>query len=157
MTLPFYSTNRIYGGDDMLEADSAFWRDPVHLSWPADPHLLANLRSVVRNWLLGLGFSPDTTGDIVLAASEAASNTIDHAYPTTSSANTVELRLWVGDSAAHIEVLDRGRWRAPQPGPTRRGLGLRIMEQLIDTVSIHRGPAGTTVLLRHPLPRATPV
>jgi hypothetical protein len=100
----------------MLEADPAFWRDPVHMTWPAEPHLLSHLRFVVRARSLGLGFSSDTTEDIVLAANEA-----------------------------------------PKRGPALRGFGLRIMRQLIDTAAIHPGPAGTTVLLRHPLPRATPV
>jgi serine/threonine-protein kinase RsbW len=137
----------------MLEADPPLWPDPVHRSWSTDPRLLAHLRFVVRTWSLGLGFSPDTTDDIVLAASEAASNAIDHAYPQTSNADTVELRLWVRDLHAYIEVLDHGRWRAPHPGPTGRGLGIRLIRQLIDTVTIRRGPTGTTVLLRHPLPR----
>jgi serine/threonine-protein kinase RsbW len=140
----------------MLEAQPLARRAPVRVTWQAEPHLLAHLRSVVRTWLLGVGLAPDTTEDIVLAANEAASNTIDHAYPETGSDNTVELHLWVEDFAAHVEVLDHGRWRAPQRGPTDRGFGLRIMRQLIDTVTIHHGPAGTTVLLRHPLPRATP-
>jgi anti-sigma regulatory factor (Ser/Thr protein kinase) len=157
VTSPLNRTNEICVGDDMLEADPAFGRDPVHMTWPAEPHLLSHLRSVVRAWSLGLGFSPDTTEDIVLAANEAASNTIDHAYPDADDANTVELRLWVADFAAHVEVLDHGRWQAPKHGPALRGFGLRIMRQLIDTATIHPGPAGTTVLLLHPLPRATPV
>jgi anti-sigma regulatory factor (Ser/Thr protein kinase) len=137
----------------MVEAEPVLRRDPVHVTWQAEPHQLAHVRSVVRTWLLGLGFTPGTTEDIVLAANEAASNTIDHAYPETGSDNTVELRLWVEDSAAHVEVLDHGRWRAPQPRSTNRGFGLRIMRQLIDTVTVHHGSTGTTVLLRHPMPR----
>lgn len=132
-------------------------RNAVHHSWAAEPRLLAHLRSVVQTWLVGLGFSADTTADIVLAASEAATNTIDHAYATACSANTVELRLWVGDSAAHVEVVDHGQWRTPDPTPNGRGFGLRLMQQLIDTVTIRHGPAGTTVLLRQPLPEATPL
>jgi serine/threonine-protein kinase RsbW len=143
-------------GDDMVDTDSLSVRDPVHLSWPVDPRVLTHLRDVVQTWLVGLGFSSDTTGDVVLAASEAASNTIDHAYPTIDSANTLELRLWVEDSAAHVEVVDHGRWRTPQPTPSGRGLGLPMMRQLVDTVVIDHGPSGTTVLLRHPLPRGAP-
>ena len=62
---------------------------PVHLSWPADPHCLSQVRSAVRTWLAPLGFASDTIEDIVLATNEAASNAIDHAYATISSRNTV--------------------------------------------------------------------
>ena len=126
---------------------------PVHLSWPADPHCLTHMRSAVRTWLAPLGFASETIEDIVLATNEAASNAIDHAYSTSSSRNTVELRLCSDHLAAHVEVFDHGQWRTPDPSPTGRGRGLQMMRHLIDAVVVHRRPSGTIVLLRHPLPR----
>ena len=138
----------------MQEFDTSLMQaGPVHLSWPADPHCLTHVRSAVRTWLAPLGFASDAIEDIVLATNEAASNAIDHAYSTISSRNTVELRLCVDHLAAHVEILDHGQWRTPDPRPTGRGLGLQIMQHLTDAVIVHHGPPGTIVLLRSPLPR----
>ncbi len=140
-------------GDDVTEQEAA--RDAarsIQLTWPAHPGRLAELRGAVRTWLGPLGFSDETAEDIVLAVNEAASNTIDHAYPTGNTGNTVKLNLWISDFTAHLEIVDHGRWRPARVGVTDRGLGIPIMRRLIDNVFIHHGPSGTAVLLRQPLP-----
>jgi anti-sigma regulatory factor (Ser/Thr protein kinase) len=124
----------------------------VRLSWPAHPRALPQLRADLRIWLWPLGFSTDTIDDIVLAASEAAANTIDHAYPTASSGGMVELSCWTDGMTAHVQVSDQGRWRLSSSTPSQRGFGIPLMRRLVDRVEIQPGPAGTSVLFRHELP-----
>ena len=54
----------------------------VHRSWRAHPGQLAPLRAEVRRWLAPFALTGDTEDDLVLAVSEAASNSVDHAYPS---------------------------------------------------------------------------
>jgi serine/threonine-protein kinase RsbW len=131
----------------VLDAARSVWR-----TWSTDPAMLAELRTAVRTWLAPLGFSDETAEDIVLAVNEAASNCIDHAYPTGHIDNAVKLNLWISDLTAHLEIVDHGRWRPARAGVSDRGFGIPIMRRLIDNVFIHHGPTGTAVLLRHPLP-----
>ena len=99
-----------------------------------------------------LGFSSETTDDIVLAVNEAATNAIDHAYAAPGAENTFDVIPWLEDGALHIEIADHGQWRLREVAPSGRGFGIMIMKELIDSVVIDHGPSGTSVLLRHPLP-----
>lgn len=133
-----------------------------HRVWPAHPRQLAPIRTEVRRWLEPLTLSGDAEQDLVLAVSEAASNAVEHAYPTDVPAGgprepdgpTVELSFWTEEAAVLIEVRDHGRWRPPTPGPTDRGMGIMIMQRLVGSVMISYDDRGTRVLLRHPLPGA---
>jgi anti-sigma regulatory factor (Ser/Thr protein kinase) len=126
----------------------------VHSVWPAQPEYLGSVRAAVRSWLSGLDLSADVQRDLVLAASEAASNAIEHAYsPEPSSASMVELTLWTELNALCIEIVDYGSWLAPPSiAPVDRGRGIQLMQQLARSVVISAGNVGTTVLLQHPLP-----
>jgi serine/threonine-protein kinase RsbW len=120
--------------------------------WPARPVHLASIRAEVRRWLTPLELTGDTEQDFVLAASEAASNAVEHAYQPTTAEDTVELTFWLEAHAICIEIVDRGHWRAPAPAPGSRGRGLMLMSNIIHTVLIHYDARGTRVLLRHPMP-----
>jgi anti-sigma regulatory factor (Ser/Thr protein kinase) len=50
------------------------------------------------------------------------------------------------DGAVMIEVSDSGRWRAPRG--SQRGLGLGIIEKLMDTMEVEQTPTGTLVRMR---------
>jgi anti-sigma regulatory factor (Ser/Thr protein kinase) len=51
-----------------------------------------------------------------------------------------------------IGVVDRGRWKEPELREDR-GLGLRLIESLMTTVDVERGPNGTRVVMERPLTR----
>lgn len=124
----------------------------VRTVWPARPVHLPSIREQVRRWLDPLGLTGDTEQDFVLAASEAASNAVEHAYRPATAEDTVELTFWTEARAICIEIVDHGRWRAPAPVPGARGRGLMIMNGIIHTVLVHYDSRGTRVLLRHPTP-----
>jgi serine/threonine-protein kinase RsbW len=124
--------------------------DPTYAcrSWPAHPRHLARIRMQVRRWLEPLGIAEEAKEDIVLAASEAAANSVEHAYPGPTVNDTVELNFWTEPDAVCVEIVDHGVWQTPPTERRGRGRGIAVMRQLMETVRITHGPAGTRVLLR---------
>jgi anti-sigma regulatory factor (Ser/Thr protein kinase) len=125
------------------------------------------VRDRLRRWLVDHHWSPAHLDDLVLAVSEAVSNSVEHGYLIPADApeqpvsgKTVEVRgeVSVGaDGSRHVEfvIRDRGTWIEPTTGYTRRGQGIRLMRACTEEVTIKHGPAGTTVVLRSwPLPPA---
>jgi anti-sigma regulatory factor (Ser/Thr protein kinase) len=140
----------------MGELPSAAARDApyefVHRCWPAHPRQLAPLRAEVRRWSTPIALTGDVEHDFVLAVSQAASNSIEHAYTPPTTDDTVGLIFWTESCALCVEVVGHGLWRTPPVQPTGRGRGIELMQRLIASVSIHHDNHGTRVLLRHPLP-----
>ena len=126
----------------------------AHRSWHAHPGQLAPLRAEVRRWLAPFALTEDTEDDLVLAVSEAASNSIEHAYTPPTADDTVELTFWTEPHAICVEIVDHGHWRSPSDQPTGRGRGIQIMQRLVAFVLIHHDNRGTRVHFRHPVPDA---
>ena len=112
------------------------------------------MRAQVRRWLAPLALTGDVEDDMVLAVSEAASNSVEHAYLPATAGDTVELTFWTEPDAVCIEITDHGRWLVPSGRPSARGRGIALMQRLMALVLIHHDTRGTQVLLRHPLPGA---
>jgi anti-sigma regulatory factor (Ser/Thr protein kinase) len=107
--------------------------------------------------------------DLVLAVSEAVSNSVEHGYgvsagDSTSRAltlpsGTIEVHGQVvtnpdGVRRAELTIRDHGHWLPPALLCGRRGHGMTIMRACADKVVIDHTPDGTTVMLRsRPLPR----
>src|SRR3954470_7842434 len=126
----------------------------AHRIWPAHPGHLARIRSEVRRWLGPLALMGDDEDDLVLAVSEAVSNSVEHAYGPATPDGTVELTFWTESDAVCVEVVDHGEWRIPSGQPTGRGRGIEIMQRLVAFVLIRHDRRGTRVLLWHSLPGA---
>ncbi|WP_433800267.1 ATP-binding protein [Actinomycetospora sp. CA-084318] len=92
----------------------------------------------------------DLADDLVLAASEALENVVDHAYADLDP-GPMSLRARVHDGTVAVVVTDRGRWRDPPAGPSSRGRGLEMMERLAET-RVERAEPGTVVTLSRHLP-----
>lgn len=119
----------------------------LSLSLRADPAILARLRRRVGRFLAANGATPSEEFDVVLAVSEAAMNTIEHAYGPGDAEFTVEAS--VEDRLLTTSVSDRGRWRERRGQDRGRGLG--IMEALMEDVDVSPGPRGTTVTMKRRL------
>jgi len=119
-------------------------------------------RERVERWLRALGRPPAQIDDLVLAVSEAVSNSVEHGYrvPPDAIGNPgvvhVDGRLVIeadGFSRTEFTVRDQGRWREPVVGVSTRGHGILIMRSCADQLTIEHGPEGTTVvLLGRPVP-----
>ena len=120
------------------------------------------VRQRVERWLRELRWPPAQIDELVLAVSEAVSNSIEHGYRVPSDAvdhpGIVAVRGRIltepdGYRRAEITVHDEGSWREPAGGASTRGHGMLIMRTCSDRFSIEHGPGGTTVVL---LGRPTP-
>ena len=90
--------------------------------------------------------------DILLATWEAGANAIEHSGATDGA--VVEVSAMLSGDRIRIGVADHGRWKEPEIRDDR-GLGLRLIEALMTTVDVDRGPDGTRVVMERPLtPRA---
>jgi serine phosphatase RsbU (regulator of sigma subunit)/anti-sigma regulatory factor (Ser/Thr protein kinase) len=115
----------------------------IELTLDAHPGVLVGLRRTLGRWLTGAQLTQDEQFDIVLAASEAAANAIEHAYGARQATFAVSCER--DAQVVRITVRDDGRWRESRP--YGRGRGLTIMRALMDTVDIESSESGTTVAL----------
>lgn len=131
---------------------------PLALRAAADPARVGAFRRALRRWLVGLP-TPDGLGaarledlldDLVLAASEALENVVDHAFAETAERGTMTLLAELRERVVVVVIADDGRWRDPSDGPSTRGRGLPLMYRLAST-SVERSAGGTTVTLRRDL------
>lgn len=107
---------------------------------------MSSLRRTTRAWTRLCALAEDIAEDIVLAADEAVSNVVEHAYPEQVGAVHLELTRCPGVELLTI-VQDRGTWR-PAPDPCFRGRGLLLMERPADTPACStRRPAPTWMRL----------
>ena len=103
---------------------------------------LHDLRDQFRAWLAANRVDHETVDALCLAIGEATANVAMHAYGPTGG----ELRVQgtIDDGAVRVRIEDDGHWR---PSPDDLGRGMRIIEQLSDTVQVERGERGTTIEL----------
>jgi anti-sigma regulatory factor (Ser/Thr protein kinase) len=114
------------------------------ISMPARFETLPTIRSTLRAWLCANRVEPEAADDIVLAAWEACANAIEH--PAREDV-TYALEAVATDTSVHVTVRDPGSWKEPTPGRPFRGLGLRIVDAVMDRVSIRRSHDGTEVTM----------
>ena len=119
-------------------------------------------RAGLRNWLAGHDWPADEGDDLVLAVSEAVSNSVEHGYRLDHPAADVapvELRGVVctgteGTRYAELTVRDHGSWLRPSVVRGNRRHGIPLMDACTDALTVDGTGAGTTVVLRS---RAVPV
>ena len=117
----------------------------LELELPAEPEAVSTARHRLERWLEDTGEGHDDVLAIKLAFSEACANAVEHAYGPGSD-HTFSVRVERLDGEVVIEVSDKGHWRAARG--SRRGLGLGMIEQLMDSVDVKRGASGTTLRMR---------
>lgn len=124
-------------------------------------------RERVQHWLQRHRWSPAQVEELVLAVSEAVSNSVEHGYDvphdTVDHPGVIELDAEVTASVdglrqARFTVRDHGRWREPDSSEaTMRGHGMLIMRTCTNEFTIDGTADGTTVVLTsRPVPPATP-
>jgi serine phosphatase RsbU (regulator of sigma subunit)/anti-sigma regulatory factor (Ser/Thr protein kinase) len=114
----------------------------LRLTRPAAPSALAEIRTLVRGWLHDHQVAAVDADAVLIAAGEALTNSVRHAYQ--NAAGSVELELWLGEDEVDVSVRDRGRWRA-SPSGTRNGRGLELIRAVMHTVEVAAEADGTEV------------
>jgi anti-sigma regulatory factor (Ser/Thr protein kinase) len=117
-------------------------------SFPFDRFQLSAVRRFVDAAATEAGVDGARRGDVVLAASELAANSIVH------GGGTGEARVWPEPGAFLCEVVDRGVIVDPMVGRRRpspeqlNGRGLWIVAQIADALDVHSDEDGSTVRFR---------
>lgn len=128
---------------------------PLQLALPADPVTPSVVRQRLREWLRAWSWPADQLDDIVLAVSEAVSNSVEHAY-VDQPLGMVEVRGGIEmtpDRQRQVMVIvrDHGRWRSPPRHHENRRRGIPLMRAYMESVTIGQPPdepVGTWVVLR---------
>lgn len=124
---------------------------------PADLASIAVVRAAICAALRDHGWGEDASNRVVLAASEAVANAVEHG---SQDGELVEIVYQVGDEDTQVRILDSGgtvRWTPPAEPPTTpstatRGRGLAIINALAQKMEFR--PAGHGTELRLDFSRA---
>ncbi len=126
--------------------------DAVRLTIPAKAEYITLVRLALTG-LAGLRSLPDETlGDLKLAVTEAASNSVRHAYG--NGGGTVEVIYELEHDRLTVEVNDNGQGFVHDGTATGRdqldegGLGIAIIQALADEFEVGARPGGTGSRLR---------
>jgi serine/threonine-protein kinase RsbW len=128
----------------------------VSLIVPAVPDSIAVIRQTVSGICEALGADSRTVGDIKLAATEACTNVVLHAY-ANGDPGTIEIDAYAADEELRLLVRDRGAGMTPAPLAEGLGLGLPLIAALTSTLTIvEPEDGGTEVSMTFSLRETTP-
>ena len=129
-------------------------RADVTLVVPAIPDSIAVIRQTVSGICEALGADPRAVGDIKLAATEACTNVVLHAYEGVERTRMFEVRAHVEPGALLLTVSDQGRGIGAPSANRGLGLGLRLALQLAGGVQTREGAGGlgTRLTMRFAVP-----
>ncbi|PTM53299.1 anti-sigma B factor RsbW [Desmospora activa] len=133
--------------------------DQIELAIPAKAQYVGVVRLAVSGIANRMGFDYDDIEDMKLAVAEACTNAVDHAY--SGKAGQIVIRFQIHQDRLEVVVKDEGnsfdidtvKRRSgpintclPLTAMRERGLGLHLMETLMDRVVID-GSRGVVVTL----------
>ncbi|MBF6170455.1 SpoIIE family protein phosphatase [Nocardia blacklockiae] len=124
---------------------------PLRVDVPAEASRLAALRRELAAWLSAAAVPQELAADLVAAANEACSNSIEHAY-LGSAPGRMELTADCKLDRVTIDVTDTGVWRPLPADPGPRGRGIAMMRALTDELVIDDTGDGTHVRMIVTLP-----
>jgi serine/threonine-protein kinase RsbW len=128
----------------------------VSLVVPAVPDSIAVIRQTVSGICEALGADSRTVGDIKLAATEACTNVVLHAYANRDP-GTIEIDAYADAGELRLLVRDHGAGMTPAPLAEGLGLGLPLIAALTSTLTIvEPDDGGTEVSMTFALRETTP-
>jgi anti-sigma regulatory factor (Ser/Thr protein kinase) len=132
-------------------------RPALSLEVPSETSFLGLVRDVVRKMAEGAGFEVATADQVALAVDEAATNVLEHAY---HGAHDRVVRVEIDDRGDDfsVAVVDDGESFDPERRAAldvrhlekeRRtgGLGVHLMERIMDSVTFHSSARQNTCAL----------
>ena len=123
-------------------------------AFSADPRELRPLRLQLGAWLEENGVEREVAWGTVLAASEAAANAVEHGYAGDGS-GIVVVSARLEDGRMRLTVRDEGEWRSP-PAEGDRGRGFRLIEAVMNDVSVDHSSGATVVTMSQSVRAGTP-
>ncbi|MEV0079084.1 SpoIIE family protein phosphatase [Nocardia neocaledoniensis] len=128
--------------------------EPLHLDIPAAAAELTGLRRDLYRWFATAAVPHDLAADLVAAANEACSNSVEHAYRDAEPGRVTLTATCEGDRVV-IEVADTGRWIPTPTDPGFRGRGVEMMRVLTEDLEFGHDENGTRVRMWVTLPSIT--
>lgn len=120
-------------------------------SYAAVPDSVAEARTALTDFARDAGADAERLEAIRLAASEAVTNAVLHAY-NTGQEGTVQVSVSYLEGELWVLVADTGNGLQPRSDSPGLGLGLALIAQLADEFQIlSRGSGGTELRLRFKL------
>lgn len=116
----------------------------IRLTLDSVPENVAVVRHVLTGFGAALGLDPHTTNDLRLAASEACTNAVVHAY-AEGDPGVMELDADLDPPLLRITVRDCGTGIALRPGSPGLGLGLPLLAALSDKLEVESADGVTEV------------
>jgi serine/threonine-protein kinase RsbW len=126
----------------------------VRLTIPAKPEYITLCRLALTGLARVRSVGPELLADLKLALTEAASNSVRHAYG--ENGGHVEITYALAGDRLEIEVADEGTGFGPPPERlaeglgdlTEGGLGIAIISAIADELEFTAGPSGRGSRLR---------
>lgn len=115
----------------------------VALVVPAVPDSIAVIRQTVSGICEALGADPRVIGDVKLAATEACTNVVLHAYAGTGEGE-IEIDASADGDELTLLVRDHGPGMTPAPMAEGLGLGLPLIAALTSSLTIVEPDGGGT-------------
>lgn len=140
----------------MLAAQRTAPPAPLQLDLPANLGAIASAHRSLTSWMRRLDVGPADQAALQHAVGELVTNSVEHAYAGAPVPGRVRLDATLApDGQLRLVVSDDGRWheRSPEATGAQRGLGLVLVEKLVDTLHLDRSATGTTASVVHPLTR----
>jgi serine/threonine-protein kinase RsbW len=113
----------------------------VSLVVPATPDSIAVIRQTVSGICEALAADARAIGDIKLAATEACTNVVLHAYAGRTD-GTIEIDARGTSDELTLVVRDHGNGMTPAPMAEGLGLGLPLIAALTTTLTIEEAVGG---------------
>jgi serine/threonine-protein kinase RsbW len=126
--------------------------DAIRLRFPARPEYLLLARLAVTAVARRMALGRVEVGDLKLAVTEACSNAVRHAY-AKGPPGEIGLELLVDGDRLELVVEDRGAGielplREAVPPSESGGMGLRLIQAVVDDFAIGPGEDGTGTVVR---------
>ena len=125
---------------------------PFEEAAPAVPESVGRLRNAVGAFALAQGATADAVAALQLAASEAMSNAVVHAFVDRPEPGTITVRAFLDGDELCVVVSDDGSGMRPRPDSPGLGVGLPLMTRTTQALNFRQRPeGGTEVAMRFSL------
>src|ERR1700749_1142139 len=95
-------------GGDFVTAGVGSTGAAFHRSYPAVPEAVAEVRAALRQFAKLIGLPAAVAADVELAASEAATNVVIHAYEDSERPGTIDVSANVAGDELWVIITDIG-------------------------------------------------
>ncbi|MBA4536828.1 anti-sigma B factor RsbW [Bacillus aquiflavi] len=137
--------------------------DYVEIKIPAKPEFVGVIRLTLSGIASRIGFSYEEIEDIKIAASEACTNAVQHAYKPNEQGEIIvsvglyknRIEVIVSDNGKNFNLVNNGKKIGPYSSEEsieflrEGGLGLYLIETLMDEVEIRQGNGVSVYMVKY--------